>query len=105
MNPRRTLISMPCVAAAFLLAGGALALICWRHGPKTIPAPEIPRRDLVLRDGRWYRNEEIPMSHGQPDGIVWAYYPSGFLKAQTKACDGQVLNRKSWKDGECKNIP
>jgi len=40
------------------------------------------------------------MKLGRADGIAWAWYPSGFVKAETTVQNGQVLNRKSWKDGE-----
>src|SRR5215471_15949533 len=52
----------------------------------------------------WHDNgqlaEQIEMKLGQPDGIAWAYYPSGFVKAETTVRDSQILDRKSWKDGE-----
>jgi antitoxin component YwqK of YwqJK toxin-antitoxin module len=52
----------------------------------------------------WHDNgqlsEQIDMNLGQADGIAWAYYPSGFVKAETTVRDGQILDRKSWKDGE-----
>jgi antitoxin component YwqK of YwqJK toxin-antitoxin module len=52
----------------------------------------------------WYDNgrlsERIEMSRGRPDGTALAYYPSGFLKAETSVRDGQVLDRKSWNDGQ-----
>jgi hypothetical protein len=34
------------------------------------------------------------------EGTAWAYYASGFLKAETTVHDGNVLERKVWKDGE-----
>jgi antitoxin component YwqK of YwqJK toxin-antitoxin module len=52
----------------------------------------------------WHDNgqlsEQIEMKLGKADGIAWAYYPSGFVKAETTVQDGQILNRKSWEDGE-----
>ena len=57
----------------------------------------------------WYDNghlsEQIEMKVGRPDGIALAYYPSGFLKAETTVHDGQVQQRKVWNDGERKSIP
>jgi len=44
------------------------------------------------------------MKLGQPDGIAWAYYPSGFLKAESSVHEGDVLDRKAWKDGERKTL-
>ena len=57
----------------------------------------------------WHDNgqlaEQINMKLGQADGTAWAYYPSGFNKAETKVHDGQVLDQKTWKDGELKSLP
>ena len=44
------------------------------------------------------------MKLGQPDGIAWAYYPSGFLKAESSVHEGDVLDRKARKDGERKTL-
>jgi hypothetical protein len=56
----------------------------------------------------WHDNgqlaEQINMKLGQADGTAWAYYPSGFLKAETTVHDGQVLNQKTWNDGEQKTM-
>jgi antitoxin component YwqK of YwqJK toxin-antitoxin module len=52
----------------------------------------------------WHDNgqlsEQIEMKLGKADGVALAYYPSGFMKAETTVQDGQILNRTSWKDGE-----
>jgi antitoxin component YwqK of YwqJK toxin-antitoxin module len=52
----------------------------------------------------WHDNgqlsEQIEMKPGRADGLAWAYYPSGFVKTETTMRDGQILNRKFWKDGE-----
>jgi antitoxin component YwqK of YwqJK toxin-antitoxin module len=52
----------------------------------------------------WHDNgqlsERIEMKLGRADGIARAFYASGFLKAETTVRDGQVLERKTWKDGE-----
>jgi antitoxin component YwqK of YwqJK toxin-antitoxin module len=57
----------------------------------------------------WHDNgqlsEQIEMKLGLPDGVALAYYPSGFLKAETTVHEGQVLERKLWNDGDRKNIP
>jgi antitoxin component YwqK of YwqJK toxin-antitoxin module len=56
----------------------------------------------------WHDNdkiaEQIKMKLGIPDGVAWAYYPSGFVKAETTVREGQVLSRKAWKDGELASI-
>ncbi len=46
------------------------------------------------------RAEEIEMKDGQPDGLARSYFPSGFLKAEATLRGGQVIEHKSWKDGE-----
>ena len=52
----------------------------------------------------WHDNgqlaERIEMKLGKAEGTAWAYYASGFLKAETTVRDGNVLDRKVWKDGE-----
>ena len=52
----------------------------------------------------WHDNgqlaERIEMKLGKAEGTAWAYYASGFLKAETTVRDGNVLERKVWKDGE-----
>jgi antitoxin component YwqK of YwqJK toxin-antitoxin module len=57
----------------------------------------------------WHDNghlsEQIEMKLGRPDGVALAYYPSGFLKAETTVHDGQVQERKVWNDGERKSTP
>ena len=58
---------------------------------------------------RWFNNglleEQIPMNHGHPDGIALAYYESGCLKAETRVERGEVIARRSWKDGEYREAP
>lgn len=46
--------------------------------------------------------EEIEMNHGNPNGLSRAFYPSGFVKAEARLREGQVVERKFWKDGEQK---
>lgn len=47
---------------------------------------------------------EIEFNQGQPDGISSAYFPSGALKSQVTMCDGAVIDRKDWKDGELARV-
>lgn len=42
----------------------------------------------------------IEMKDGQPDGLSLAFYPSGFLKAEVRLHDGQVVQSRFWRDGE-----
>lgn len=55
---------------------------------------------------RWHENgrlaEEVNMRQGEPDGLSQAFYPSGYLKAQATMKNGQVVETKSWADGELK---
>jgi len=57
---------------------------------------------------RWHENgqlaEKIQMKDGHPVGVAWAYYPDGFVKAETTLEAGHPLDRKTWKDGEFKNL-
>src|SRR5262245_27225220 len=57
----------------------------------------------------WHDNgqlsEQIEMKLGKPDGVALAFYPSGFLKAETTAHNGEVVSRESWPDGERKEPP
>lgn len=65
-----------------LFVGLALALlggVCWmalrpnRAKPSVVVAPEVLRRDLALREGRWFRSGETnPFSGWMAD-----YYPNG----------------------------
>jgi antitoxin component YwqK of YwqJK toxin-antitoxin module len=68
-------------------------------------------RCATIADGKvngtfrsWHNNghlsEQIEMKLGKADGIAWAWYPSGFVKAETTVRDGQILSQKTWKDGE-----
>jgi antitoxin component YwqK of YwqJK toxin-antitoxin module len=55
---------------------------------------------------RWHENgvlsEDVNFSHGEPEGISLAYFQSGFLKTRVRMQAGNVLERKSWTDGEFK---
>lgn len=52
----------------------------------------------------WHENgqlsEKIELVQGQPEGEAWAFYSSGFAKARTEVRAGQVLDQKSWEDGQ-----
>ena len=53
---------------------------------------------------RWYDNgqlaESMQMRDGQPEGLALAYYPSGFVRAETTIQNGRTLQRNFWKDGQ-----
>lgn len=57
---------------------------------------------------RWYDNgqlaELIPMAHGEPNGSAIAYYASGFVRAETQTSAGKVIRRKTWADGEHREL-
>ena len=84
------------------------------HGLRTKWHPNGAKMtESMIADGkhqgtfrRWHENgalaEEIEMHDGQPDGQSRAFYPSGFLKSQATLRLGEVMERKSWEDGEIK---
>lgn len=70
-----------------------------------------PKSEAMVVQGKlegtfrsWHENgqlaEKIEMKRGNPDGPAWAFYPSGFVKAETKVRDGQVVAQQSWEDGQ-----
>ncbi len=108
MNPQRNRILMSFVAAAVLLAVGGLALISRRHDATKIPVPEISRRDLVLRDGRWYRNSQTNPAAGwmvdsYPNGtpLLRAAISNGLLEGLSESwyTNGQIQVREHFKAG------
>ena len=58
---------------------------------------------------RWHDNgtlaEEVMMRQGEPEGLSRAFYPSGFLKARVTLKHGEIVEKKSWADGELKESP
>jgi hypothetical protein len=40
------------------------------------------------------------MKAGQPVGLARSCFASGFVKAEARLRDGQVLTQRFWKDGE-----
>ena len=44
--------------------------------------------------------EQVAMDDGEADGRSTAYYPSGFLKAETQLEHGNIVAQKFWNDGE-----
>lgn len=44
--------------------------------------------------------EQVEFNAGRPEGIVLAYFASGFLKARAASHAGQVIKQEHWKDGE-----
>jgi hypothetical protein len=53
---------------------------------------------------RWYENgklaEEMPMRDGKIEGLGRSWYESGFLKTELKIHDGEVVESKTWPDGQ-----
>lgn len=47
--------------------------------------------------------EEISMDRDKPHGISRSYYPSGAIQTEARLDQGQLVDQKTWKDGE--NIP
>lgn len=50
-------------------------------------------------------SEEMMMERGQPEGVSRAYYPSGFLKTEARLRAGQLVEQRSWKDGQMPAAP
>ena len=52
----------------------------------------------------WHENgqlaERIEMKDGNPDGKAWAFYPSGFAKAETEVHAGKIIAQTTWEDGQ-----
>ena len=78
----------------------------WYQNGRKMSEATIVAGEVTGTFQSWHENgqlrERIHMKQGKPDGIAWAYYPSGFAKAEIAMQNGNVLNRKSWKDGEHK---
>ena len=76
----------------------------WHENGRLLSQAQIAQGKVTGTFRSWHDNgqlsEQIEMKLGKADGIAWAYYPSGFIKAETTVRDGQVLDRKSWNDGE-----
>jgi antitoxin component YwqK of YwqJK toxin-antitoxin module len=82
----------------------------WHENGKLLSQANIAEGKVTGTFRSWHDNgqlsERIEMKLGKPDGIAWAYYPSGFVKAETTVREGEVLNRHLWKDGErAANVP
>ena len=44
--------------------------------------------------------EQVEFANGQPHGLAIAYFPSGCLKSLATMQQGQVIDQRSWSDGE-----
>ncbi|MBL9137533.1 MAG: toxin-antitoxin system YwqK family antitoxin [Verrucomicrobiales bacterium] len=77
------------VALATLVVIGIFGLsLLWRRPPaRTEPAPaEMPRTDLVQRDGQWWlRDPSIPFT-----GMLVDFYESGVRKSRSTVVDGRL---------------
>ena len=47
--------------------------------------------------------EEIAMDRDKPHGLSRSFYPSGAIQTEARLEHGQLIDRKSWNDGE--NLP
>lgn len=46
--------------------------------------------------------EEVEMKEGKADGFARSFYPSGFVKTEVRMKAGEVVDQKSFQDGELK---
>ncbi|HWD17893.1 MAG TPA: toxin-antitoxin system YwqK family antitoxin [Verrucomicrobiae bacterium] len=78
----------------------------WFENGRKMSEATISNGVVVGNFRRWYDNgqlaEMIEMTNGQPAGVAW--YPSGYVKAETTVQNGKALNRRFWKDGELKSL-
>ncbi|MHC1762729.1 MAG: toxin-antitoxin system YwqK family antitoxin [Verrucomicrobiia bacterium] len=44
--------------------------------------------------------QEVELKDGEPDGLSREYYPSGSVRVEALMKAGQLIDRKTWKDGE-----
>lgn len=82
------------------------------HGRRTRYYPDGKKRsETEIRDGeidgtfrRWRADgslaEETEFDEGMPDGSSRAYFSSGYVRTLVTLSAGEVVERKSWDDGE-----
>jgi antitoxin component YwqK of YwqJK toxin-antitoxin module len=98
------------LAIVGLCMAGAIWVIVQRHGTKSrpLPATETARRDLVQKDGRWYRRGQTILFTGcmvdrHPSGALLSrcQVSNGFLNGVSECwyTNGQMQVREHFKDG------
>lgn len=69
----------------------------------------IVQGSIEGRFRRWHDNgqlaEQIEMKHGKIHGVGITYFPSGSLQSWSRYEEGKELEKKTWKDGEQKDVP
>lgn len=80
----------------------------WHPSGQRQSEATIERGQVVGTFRRWHENgqlaEQIEMKAGQPDGVAMAYFPSGFVKAETVTEAGRIIRQSSWADGERRGV-
>ena len=76
----------------------------WHPNGQRLSEVTIVNGKLEGRFRRWHEDgtlaEEVELADGKPEGISRAYYPSGFVKTEARLRAGQLIEQKSWPDGE-----
>ena len=76
----------------------------WYPDGKKLSESTIVRGKLQGTFRRWYENgklaEEIPMRDGKIEGVGRSWYESGFQKTRLTLHDGQIVDSKTWEDGQ-----
>lgn len=76
----------------------------WHENGRKLAEANIVNGKLEDVFRRWHDNgvlaEEIHLRGGNPDGLARAFYPSGSLKTEARLKDGNLVDQKTWADGE-----
>lgn len=76
----------------------------WYPNGQKLSEVDIANGKLQGRFQRWHENgtlaEDVELSDGKPDGLSRAYYPSGFVKTEVRLSAGEIVEQKTWNDGE-----
>src|SRR5215471_6025637 len=109
MNPNRNVArNLAFAVAAVGVAAGLWLLVVRRPALPAAPVHETLRRDLVLKDGRWYLRDQTNLFTGwmadyYPNGAKLSYcqISNGLLDGQSETWypNGQMQVREHFKDG------
>lgn len=58
---------------------------------------------------RWHENgqlaEQMRMTNGEPHGVATSYHTNGFVKGWARLEHGKIIESRSWKEGELRQLP